>query len=220
MMRLVQASIGYHQSMPILQGIDMELPSSQLVALVGRNGSGKSTLLRTMAGLQPLLAGSIIGERPAIVLTATPDLQHTTVRQMAAYGRLPYTGFLGKLHPSDYEQADLALATLGIGHMAQQLFCQLSDGERQKVMIARALTQGATTLLLDEPSAFLDYPSRLQLMELLRDLAHTQGKSILISTHDLELTQKYADQFWLIRDRHLFTSSATDSIDIMGEISK
>ena len=200
--------------MPILQGIDMELPSSQLVALVGRNGSGKSTLLRTMAGLQPPLTGCITGERPAIVLTTTPDLQHTTVRQMAAYGRLPYTGFLGKLHPSDYELADQALATLGISQMSQQLFCQLSDGERQKVMIARALTQGATTLLLDEPSAFLDYPSRLQLMELLRNLAHTQGKSILISTHDLELAQKYADLFWLIRDHQLISQKSPISLSL------
>lgn len=205
-MILHHLSIGYHHSAPILTDIDAELCCGRLVALIGRNGSGKSTLLQTMARLLPPLTGCIEGETPAIVLTATPDLRHTTVLQMVAYGRLPHTGFFGKLHDQDYQIARQAIETLGIVALQDRLFCRLSDGEKQKVMIARALAQGTSTLLLDEPSAFLDYPSRVQLMQNLQSLAHTQHKAILISTHDLDLARQYADTFWWIHDRQLTTN--------------
>lgn len=211
-MQLQSLSIGYNSSAPILSGIDAELIVGQFVALIGRNGAGKSTLLRTLAGLQPPLTGRITGATTAIVLTHTPTLRLTTARQMVAYGRLPYTGFFGRLHDQDYQAADNALATLGITHLAARLFSELSDGEKQKVMIARALAQDTPTLLLDEPAAFLDYPSRLQLMQQLQSLAHDQQKSILLSTHDVELACQYADQLWLIRQGTLQTSIKPTSV--------
>ena len=204
-MELSSLDIGYSNSAPILMGIDAELIAGQMVALIGRNGSGKSTLLRTMAGILPPLVGTVNGERPAIVLTAMPELRNTTVRQMVAYGRLQYTGFVGRLLTTDYDAADRAIDQLGIHKLVPRLFCDLSDGEKQKVMIARALAQDTTTLLLDEPSAFLDYPSRLLLMQQLRALAQHEGKAILVSTHDIELAMQYASELWVIRDGKLIT---------------
>ncbi len=213
-MKLNALSIGYNNSAPILKDIDAELIVGQLVALVGRNGTGKSTLLRTMARLQTPLSGSIEGDTPAIVLTSTPDLRNTTVRQMVAYGRLRFTGFFGRLHDEDIASADRAIARLGIEHLSERMFCDLSDGEKQKVMIARALTQDTSTLLLDEPSAFLDYPSRQQLMQQLQELAHHDQRSIVVSTHDLELAQRFADQLWVIRDGKLTIGIKPEDVDV------
>lgn len=213
-MKLNALSIGYHNSAPILKDIDAELMQGQLVALIGRNGSGKSTLLRTIARLQPALSGTVEGETPAIVLTSTPDLRNTTVRQMVAYGRLRFTGFFGRLHKEDLDSADQAIARLGIEALSERMFCDLSDGEKQKVMIARALTQETPTLLLDEPSAFLDYPSRQQLMQQLQTLAHSDNRAIMVSTHDLELAQQFTDQLWMIRDGKLTTGIRPQEVDI------
>lgn len=216
-MLLKSLSIGYNSSAPIVTHIDAELSIGRFVALIGRNGAGKSTLLQTLARLLPPLSGSIAGETPAIVLTQTPDLRNTTVRQMVAYGRLPYASLFGRLHPADWTAADDAIRLLDIQDLSARLFCALSDGERQKVMIARALAQGTDTLLLDEPSAFLDYPSRVQLMQTLGRLAHQHGKSILLSTHDIELAQRYTDELWLIRDHQLLTGldpQATETASI------
>lgn len=215
-MTLTSLSVGYHPSMPILCPIDATLPEGRLVALVGRNGAGKSTLLRTLARLLPPLSGSISGPTPAIVLTTVPDLRNTTVRQMVAYGRLSHTGFFGKLSSDNYSAADRAISTLSIEPLADRLFCQLSDGEKQKVMIARALAQDTSTLLLDEPSAFLDYPSRMLLLQQLSELAHQHHKAILVSTHDIELAQRYADTFWIIRDHKLCVADDPRQLDLQN----
>lgn len=213
-MILKNLTIGYNSSAPIVTDIDAELSVGRFTALIGRNGTGKSTLLQTLARLLPPLSGTIEGATPAIVLTKVPDLQHTTVRQLVAYGRLPFTGLLGRLHDTDWREADAAIRCLHIEDLANRLFSALSDGERQKVMIARALAQGTDTLVLDEPSAFLDFPSRLQLMQTLRRLAHEQGKCILLSTHDIELAQQYADELWVIRDRRLLTGVDPRTVNI------
>lgn len=207
-MKLSNLTIGYKNSAPIIKDIDAELLNGQFVALIGRNGSGKSTLLRTIAGLLAPLSGNIEGSRPAIVLTTAPELHHTSVRQMVTYGRLSHTGFFGKFRDDDLRAADQAIKTIGIEHLSAQLFSDLSDGEKQKVMIARALAQETSTLLLDEPSAFLDYPSRLQLFEKLQHLAHEENKAILISTHEIELVQRYTDQLWIVRDGKLIKQAS------------
>lgn len=212
-MQLSSVTIGYHHSAPILKDIDAELLEGQFVALIGRNGSGKSTLLRTMARLLEPLSGTIEGPRPAIVLTAMPELRHTTAVEMVAYGRIPFTGFFGRLHDEDYAAAARAIATLGIDDLSTRLFCDLSDGERQKVMIARALAQDSPVMLLDEPAAFLDYPSRVMLMQQLASLAHDSHKAILVSTHEIELAQRHADQLWIIQDRRLRTDVQPSAFD-------
>lgn len=202
-MKLKQLKIGYKSSAPIAEAIDAELCLGSFVCLIGRNGTGKSTLLRTIAGLQAPLGGSYEESSCAIVLTQMPDLRHTSVNEMIGYGRLPFTGLLGTLSTTDRQAVSTALAALGIEHLAQRNFASLSDGERQKVMIARALAQGTDYLLLDEPSAFLDYPSKVELMESLRSLAHSQRKGVLLSTHDLELAVRFADVLWELNTQPL-----------------
>lgn len=201
---LKQLVIGYNNSAPIVKAIDAELSVGEFCCLVGRNGTGKSTLLRTVADIQSPLSGKVErAGKVSIVLTQVPDLQNTTVRQMVAYGRLAETGWLGKLRAEDYAAADEAICMTGIEELSMRLFSTLSDGEKQKTMIARALAQQSPLLLLDEPSAFLDYPSRVQLMQLLQLLAHDQRKAILLSTHDIELACQYADTLWIIREGEL-----------------
>lgn len=216
-MLLQNLCIGYKKSAPIVESIDAELHLGEFVCLTGKNGCGKSTLLRTLANLQTPLSGHIIIEtvaqeattRPdcAIVLTQTPELSNTTVRQMVAWGRLPYTGMFGHLKAEDLVKADQAIRIIGIEELAERNFASLSDGERQKTMIARALVQETDYLLLDEPSAFLDHPSKVELMVTLRTLAHEKHKAILLSTHDLELAQKYADRIWNIEEKRLTAST-------------
>lgn len=210
-MTLKDLSIGYKHSAPVASAIDAELSVGVFCCLLGRNGSGKSTLLRTIAGLQKPLQGEV--QRPeqvGIVLTQVPDLQNTTVRQMVAYGRLGTTSWLGQLHKEDCEAADNAIQLVGIDNLSNRLFASLSDGERQKTMIARAIAQASPLLLLDEPSAFLDYPSRRELMLLLQRLAHSQGKTILLSTHDVEIALDYADRIWLLKEGSLLQFSPQD----------
>lgn len=211
-MQIKALSIGYDR--PVCHPVSARLDAGDFVCLVGRNGSGKSTLLRTLSGLLAPLSGDVLfGEKTlrqisarelaltlSIVLTRLPDLRHTTVRQITASGRLPYTDLAGNLGPEDYEAADEALHFIGIQSLADRLFHTLSDGEKQKAMLARALAQGTEYLLLDEPSAFLDYPSRRELFSLLRNLAHKQKKAILLSTHDLELAVSSADRLWYLNN--------------------
>ena len=211
-MTLEFLSIGHTH--PIVSDINQTLMSGTFVCLTGRNGTGKSTLLKTLAGLIPPLSGQIrigdtdiqtltsraLAQQIGLVLTQTPDLPNTTLRELVAYGRLPYASWLGKLNENDYAVADRAIEQLGISPLAHRKINHLSDGERQKAMIARALAQGTKYLLLDEPSAFLDHESRLELMSLLVRLAHQEHKSILLSTHDLELAHQYADALWQIKE--------------------
>lgn len=211
MLRLSNLNIGYNDSAPVVMSIDAELSDGCFCCLLGRNGTGKSTLLRTIAGLQLPLSGTI--ERPdsiGIVLTGIPNLLNTKVREMVAYGRLAHTGIWGRLHDEDYVMADEAIRLVGIQDIADRLLSTLSDGEKQKTMIARAIAQQSPLLLLDEPSAFLDYPSRRELMHLLQDLAHNHRKTILLSTHDVELAAASADILWIINDKTMVKKNPQD----------
>jgi iron complex transport system ATP-binding protein len=212
-------SIGYNNKV-IATGISATLCSGQLTALLGTNGVGKSTLLRTIAALQPALKGSIVfqndktGKRlgthlsksemarlVSVVLTEQPDIHHFSVRDVVGMGRLPYTGFFGTLNANDRQIVAEALAVTGLDGFADRQFDALSDGERQKVMIAKALAQQTPIILLDEPTAFLDYPSKVEMMKMLRRLAGDMDKTILLSTHDLELASHYADRLLVFRQQ-------------------
>ena len=182
--------------------------------LIGHNGTGKSTLLRTIAHLQPALDGSVfIGPdditmlRPSrlsriisIVLTSRPDARNMTVEELVAFGRAPYTGFWGRLSSDDRLIVRQSIESVGIAPMAERRVCSLSDGEMQKVMIAKSLAQQTPVILLDEPTAFLDFPGKIDLMLLLQRLAHEERKTILLSTHDLETALQTADRLWLLAD--------------------
>lgn len=197
---------------PVGQRLTGEISVGEMTALVGRNGCGKSTLLRTLAGFLPPISGSVrwlgrelteiqpreLSRLLSIVLTDRPDTGFLTVREIVETGRMPYTNLTGRLTAKDREVADKALCLTDTADFARRRLTSLSDGERQRVMIAKALAQQTPVILLDEPTAFLDYPGKIEMLELLTRLAHEEHKTILISTHDLELTFQTADRLWLL----------------------
>ena len=214
-------SIGYRNGRHtkcVARGIDAGMTEGSLTCLVGSNGIGKSTLLRTIAGLTPSLDGRILikdnttGEYIdatslndvdrarliSVVLTGRGNENMLSVYDVVSFGRIPYSGIWGGLSNADKDAIDHAISLVGIESLAECDINCLSDGERQKVMIAKALAQQTPVILLDEPSAFLDYPSKHELMRLLVDLAHNEGKTILLSSHDLDIISNYADYYWIM----------------------
>ena len=196
----------------VASGINAIIRQGELTCLLGRNGAGKSTLLRTLSGFQPKLGGSIsiggrelddytdreLAQQVSVVLTERPDVQQMTVRELVALGRSPYTGFWGRLSDGDEQQVDEAVRLVGIDDLAYRLVTTLSDGERQKVMIAKALAQQTPIIFLDEPTAFLDYPSKVETLLLLRRICRETEKTVFLSTHDVELALQVADCLWLM----------------------
>ena len=194
------------------QNLSAQLSEASLTALVGVNGAGKSTLLRTLTGVQKPIGGEVLlggipiesysrGERArliSVVLTQKVEALQMFAEEVVELGRLPYTGLTGSLSKADREHVSRAIALAGIEHLRQRRMGSLSDGERQRVMLAKALAQETPFILMDEPTAFLDYPSRTETFMLLRKLAHEERKSILLSTHDLDLALKCCDQIWLL----------------------
>ena len=138
-----------------------------------------------------------------VVLTSKPDVAQLTVKEVVGIGRSPYTNFWGTLSSSDHQIVDDAIRQVGIPHLASRYIHELSDGERQKAMIAKALAQQTSIIILDEPTAFLDFPSKVETLQMLRRLAHEQHKSILLSTHDVELALQLSDRLWLMEESHL-----------------
>ncbi|MBR4161722.1 MAG: ABC transporter ATP-binding protein [Bacteroidaceae bacterium] len=197
-----------------------ELYSGRLTCLLGANGIGKSTLLRTLAGYQSALAGELDEVSPetiGVVLTERIDAFGLKVREVVALGRHPYTGYFGNMSKEDDAIVSEAMSLTHTEALASRLFSSLSDGEKQKVMIAKALAQQTPIILMDEPSAFLDFPSKVELMLLLQKLAHEQGKAILLSTHDVGIALKMADTLWLMCDDRMVvgtTAELTDNGDI------
>jgi iron complex transport system ATP-binding protein len=192
--------------------LQLALWPGELVCLLGPNGAGKSTLLRTLAGVQAPLGGYLaVGGVPlaslspeararqlSIVLTERIEASHLTVQELVSLGRHPHTGWLGGLSAHDHAQVQAALAATGTAQFAHRPVGELSDGERQKVLLARALAQDTPLVLLDEPTAHLDLPNRVALLRLLHELARTLGKAILLSTHELDLALQAADRVWLL----------------------
>jgi iron complex transport system ATP-binding protein len=225
-------SVGYragHGSRAVLSGLDLELFPGELVCLLGPNGAGKSTLLRTLAGLQPPLAGTLRWEgaaaapagpewarRSAIVLTERVEGGNLSVYDLAALGRHPRTGWTGRLSPSDREAVDRALVSAGAADLRTRRYDELSDGEKQKVMLARALAQETPLILLDEPTAFLDLPRRVETMRALRTLARG-GRAVLLSTHDVDLALRAADRLWLLPSGGPLKSGLPEELVLRGD---
>lgn len=201
MIKCENLSIGY-AARAIQRDLLFTLSDGELVALLGANGCGKSTLLRTLAGLQPPLEGTYspaANEKTvALVLTERLSVESATVRDVVAMGRYPYTSFLGTLTSSDHRIVNEAMEQVGVADLADSFYNDHSDGEKQRILIAKALAQQTPVILLDEPTAHLDLPSRIKTLNLLRDIAHTQNKTILISTHELELAMHVADKVLLM----------------------
>lgn len=222
--RLSHLSVGYSPSLPVVSDINAVVRSGQLTCLTGENGIGKSTLLKTLTGFLPKLGGELLlddrevgtfsqrelARQVSIVLTQKPDIQNLTVEEVAGLGRSPYTGFFGRLHDADRTVIADALAAVGIEPLRHRMIQTLSDGERQKVMIAKALAQQTPAILLDEPTAFLDFPSKSETFRLLQRMAHDRDKLILLSTHDLGLAVRFADCLLEVKDRSLHRVSADE----------
>lgn len=214
-LRCQDLTIGYRRAGArhiVASGVNTEIEAGILVGLVGPNGAGKSTLLRTIAGLQPVLAGRVellgmelskvprtrLARELAVVLTDAVDPGRLRVDEVVGLGRHPYTGWSGALGPEDRRIVAEALAAVDISSLAAHMMWELSDGQRQRVMIARALAQQPSVLLLDEPTAFLDPPGRIRVFEVLMELAHNRRLAVIVSTHDVEVAARHVDQLWLL----------------------
>ena len=227
-------SIGYGSNV-VADGINAKLNSGQLTCLLGANGAGKSTLLRTLSAFQPALSGSITydgrelndftpQERArliGVVLTERSKMEYMSVRDLVAMGRMPYTGFWGGMNDDDRKIVNEAMEKVGITALADRLVDTLSDGERQKVMIAKALAQQTPVIYLDEPTAFLDFPSKVETMQLLLTLCHDMQKTVFLSTHDVEIAIQMADSCWVMEsgDRGLHIGTPRELAD-QGVISR
>ncbi len=211
--RLHDVSTGYGRRV-VASGLNACLHQGEMVCLLGANGAGKSTLLRTIGGFQPALAGEVsIDGKPtdrlgpdclnrllSVVLTERIDVAGLTVRDLVGMGRAPYTGFWGTLQADDMRLA-------GVAELAVRPVQLQSDRERQKAVIAKALAQQTPAILLDEPTAFLDYPSKVGTLRLLSRLAHDMQKTVLLSTHDVEMALQLGDKLWLMDCRGLSIGS-------------
>ncbi|MDM3853609.1 MAG: ABC transporter ATP-binding protein [Aphanizomenon gracile PMC649.10] len=227
-------TIGYKTSQKTIRNvaanISTSLQTGELVCLLGPNGAGKSTLLRTLAGMQPPIAGEVklleddiyklppqeLAKRLSLVLTEKIDVGMLSAYALVSMGRYPYTDWWGKLSSEDENIINWAIKSVGAVNLAQRNVSELSDGERQKIMIARALAQSPMVMLLDEPTAFLDLPRRVEIMQLLRQLARDTNQAILLSTHDLDLALRLADKIWLLGNHGILHVGAPEDLILSG----
>jgi len=215
MLTIEQLSAGYRQrrgQTAIVANVNLSLTAGDLVCVLGPNGAGKSTLMRTLAAMQPPLEGRVMldghdlhalaprarARKLGVVLTERVTAGLLTARELVALGRYPHTGWSGRLRTEDHQQIELALHRVGATGLAERFVMELSDGERQRIMLARALAQEPALLILDEITAFLDLPGRIAIMHLLRTLAREARCAILVSTHDFDLALQVADGIWLV----------------------
>lgn len=224
MIRLENISLSYG-SHTILHDVSLHLHAGELCALVGRNGAGKSTLLRALTSNNEVcingskladLSPEKLAQTIAIVTTERIRIENLLVEDLVAMGRAPYTNWVGHLQNIDREIVREAIEAVGMGELAKRDTSSLSDGELQRVMIARAIAQQTPIILLDEPTAFLDIPTRFEVCRLLAKLAHKEGKCILFSTHDIDSALPVCDSFAIIENESLqkqTTDKATIEID-------
>ena len=230
-----QVRIGYRnrkQETVVHKDLNFSLYRGELTCLLGSNGSGKSTLLRTLSAIQPVLDGSIqlLGQPLSsyseharsrtigVVLTEKTQAGGLSVYELVSLGRQPHTGFFGRLNAHDKAVIDYALQAVGIYPLRNKYIAELSDGERQKTFIAKALVQECPLILLDEPTAFLDVISRIEIMTLLRRLAKDENRAILLSTHDIDQALLLADRLWLLTRQKGLTCGVTEDLILSHEM--
>ncbi len=228
MIELRNITLAYDPSSPLISDANITINRGELVALLGRNGAGKSSLMRAIASLAPISTGSIILD--GVDISSMSEIQRATTislvtterirvanlscEKLVALGRTPYTNWIGRLSSTDRDIVATALERVAMSQFANTPCDTLSDGELQRIMIARAIAQQSPILMLDEPTAFLDMPSRYDLMRLLRSLAHDENKTIIFSTHELDLARDSADKLLILDSPHLhLTPTSTPLIN-------
>ena len=224
MLQAKNLTIGYETNKRLIESINFDCTAGELIILLGVNGIGKSTLLKTLCGLLDPISGTITYEERNIfttppnerakiisgVFTSRDFDPYISVREFITLGRYPYTNWLGSLTGSDEAMIDQALRTLGLMHLADKKVHQISDGERQKTLIAKALAQDTPVIIMDEPTAFLDYKNKAELLDTIRKLASEQNKIIIVSTHDISSSLPYSDKAFLISESGKFVHVKSD----------
>lgn len=228
-------SIGYGNDDTIFPEISFVADEREMIALLGVNGIGKSTLLRTISGLQKSVNGTIsVGEKPlesltvqerakliSIVLTEKIFVDNISVRDFVSLGRMPYTSWLGNLADEDLQEVETVMAIMKMQRLQDKLFNQISDGEKQKVLIARALCQQTPVIILDEPTAFLDFRNKKEILELLSSVSKDLKKIVILSTHDIEASVQYCSKCWLMTEEKKFVEIARSenfSSEVMSQL--
>ena len=224
-LKAVKVNVGYNEKKSVLRDLSFTL-NNGLTGLIGTNGSGKSTLLKSLAGLTPLLDGELyfnqqklpiesvndLSKLISVVLTEKVDVPYMTVNELVSSGRSPYTNINGKMTNNDSVIIDEYMELCELVHLRNKYVSEISDGERQRIMIARALTQDTPIVLLDEPTSFLDFRSRYEIMELLKKISASSNKLILFSSHDLELVFQLTDFCMVITEDKTLTKHTTDDL--------
>ncbi|MDH5365427.1 MAG: ABC transporter ATP-binding protein [Cyclobacteriaceae bacterium] len=224
-------TIGY-EKLVVLSQLNLQLKKGELVCLMGQNGTGKSTLLRTISGVQKPISGEVkvgddilnkmnvtdIAQKISLVLTEKPITGNLSVFEIISMGRYPYLGWNVKLASADKEIIERAVEQINLTDLLHKKLYTLSDGQLQKVMIARALVQEGEIMLLDEPTAHLDLNNRVEIMYLLRKLAKDMNKAILIATHELDLALQMADKLWLLDNNKRVLDSIPEDLVLNGSL--
>lgn len=232
MLELKNLSVGFKDV--LYSNINASLPVGSFACLLGVNGIGKSCLLKTIARLQSEKQGKIfledkdiasfsladLSRKIGIVLTEKLQIEYLTVFELVSFGRAPYTGSHGALSEKDKAVIDKVLAQTGISELSGLFFSELSDGQKQKALIARALAQQPELLILDEPTTYLDIPSKIDLIRLLRKLTQENNISVLLSTHDLDLIKPHVDKFWLMGKDGVFSEGSPEDLISSGLIKE
>lgn len=236
-LRTSKLCIGYNgkgEAIPIQSELDLKLKRGELCCLIGPNGVGKSTLLKTISTQLSPLKGEIwlngknlskfnneeLSQNLSLVLTESIQIPNMRVSELVAMGRFPYTNFWGRLEEQDRKIVNEALVMADINALKNRRLETLSDGEKQKVFIAKALAQDTPLMILDEPTAYLDFPSKMAILMELRKIARSKNIAIVVSTHDLELALKMADRIWLMPEKNKFKDGFPEDLVLQGAIGQ
>lgn len=228
-------TIGYEKC-AIISNISVTAMPNEMICIIGRNGQGKSTLIKTLCKLLPPISGSVdinqqnllklndneFSKLISVVLTSKITIYNTSVKEFVAYGRYPYTNWIGKLTDKDQEIIDYAITLCDINHLINRDFDSLSDGEKQKVNIARAIAQQTPIIILDEPTAHLDLVNNMEIFKLLQHLAHNFGKTIIFSTHYIEMALQLSDKIWVINNHSIHADCPAKIVEkgVLNELFK
>ena len=236
LMHTQSLAIGYTEGRTnkvLQENINLSLSSGEIISLMGQNGVGKTTFIKTLSGLHKGISGSVyhqgrlideisksfLAKQISVVLTEKPFAAHLSVIELIAIGRHPYSNWLGQLSTSDKQAIDLAISHTNIDYLASKKLYQLSDGQFQKVMIARALAQETDLIILDEPTAHLDLSNKIEIMLLLKSIVGS-GKGVLIATHDLQVSLQLSDRLWLFNFNQPVLDGCPEDLILQGAIDQ